>query len=260
MATSLLVLLASAVVGGGGDRPKLIKWGGDPGPGLVVNLTAGSRPFDPPDRARPTVVFVHGLNLAPRVVHFGMGEELAAAIARRRGGESPNVLNWNWNARTFTGLSVRSNLDDNVKVGVDLAYRLAALGLSPDRVHLIGHSSGSIVAVSAARTWHGATGVPVAQLTMIDPAAVYHHILFDTLGGGRVSPRVENYWSPGVSGYGRAAAVPGVRDVAVPNPTPWRGAVAVARSGHLEAFRWYLRSVDDASAPAGYNASVFALR
>jgi pimeloyl-ACP methyl ester carboxylesterase len=206
---------------------------------------------------RPAVVFIHGFNPAPRAVHFSMAERLAEGISRR-GGPPLNVLAWNWNGATYLGLNPRINAENNVVQGRRLASALRACGLDPRRTHLIGHSAGGIVAASAAQAMMTEAGRPVAQITLLDPAAYYHHVIFERLAAPTCSVRVENYWAPGLSGYGRAASYPNVLNVRVEAPTPWLGAVDPLRSAHLHVVRWYLGTVEDRSTPAGYNTSASA--
>jgi pimeloyl-ACP methyl ester carboxylesterase len=256
--TAYLLLVAAVTAAGPGDRPRILALGGDPAPGLLVNLTPGARPWDAPDLSRPTVVFVHGFNPAPRTVRFTMAERLAEGLARR-GGPPLNVLAWSWNSATYVGLNPRLNAENNVAQGRRLAAELRARGLAPGWTHLIGHSAGGIVAASAAQALRAETGLPVAQITLLDPAAYYHHVIFERLAAPACARRVENYWAPGVSGYGRAVGYAGVRNVRVDAPAPWLGAVDPLRSAHLHVVRWYLETVEDRSSPVGYNASVFAL-
>jgi pimeloyl-ACP methyl ester carboxylesterase len=255
--TALVLLLTAVTAAGPDDSPRILALGGDPAPGLLVNLSPGARPWDAPDPSRPAVVFVHGFNPTPRTVRFTMAERLAEGIARR-GGPPVNVLSWSWNAATYVGLNPRVNAENNVAQGQRLAAELLARGVSPWRTHLIGHSAGGILAASAARALRAWTGQPVAQVTLLDPAAFYHDVIFERLAAPACARRVENYWAPGPSGYGRAVGYPGVANVRVDAPAPWLGAVDPLRSAHLHVVRWYLATVEDRSRPVGYNASAFA--
>ena len=203
------------------------------------------------------MVFIHGLNLAPGIVHFEMGQRLAEAIARRREpGPGFNVLAWDWNAATFAGLRSRANEEVAVQQGGALAAALRRAGIAPGRTHLIGHSSGCIVAVSAARGLAAGPGQAVARLTLLDPAAIHHPLVFDQLAAGSSALRVENFWTPGPSGYGREAARAGVRDVRIDGPSPYLGLVRPSRSNHLHLVQWYLQTAGDVTIPAGFNASI----
>jgi pimeloyl-ACP methyl ester carboxylesterase len=237
-----------------GPGPSLIRRGGDPSRGLLVNRTVGSRPFDPPDPTRPTVVFIHGFNPLPRVVHFGMAEEFGRSIGRRCG-PSTNVLAWDWNAATFESLNPRVNLEMAVRQGHALARALGGLGIDPARTHLVGHSAGSIVATSAARDCVIGQGRPVARLTLLEPAAYYHSLVFERMAAGSLSPWVENYWCPGPSAYGREASIPGVRNFRVDGPAPYAGILCPLRSDHIFIVQWYLGTVEDPRQAWGFNAS-----
>jgi pimeloyl-ACP methyl ester carboxylesterase len=255
MTASVLFFAAVMSVAGHHDRPCLFRLGGDPSPGLLVNLTPGTRPFDPPDPARPSVVFVHGFNPAPRAIHFTMAEALAEALARR-GGPPVNVLAWQWNAATIVGLNMRANQENDVEQGHRLAHSLRSGDLSPGRIHLIAQSSGCIVAASAARVLRDGTGQPVGQLTLLDPATHYHDLVFRRLGAGSSALRVENYWASGPSGFGSAVACGGVVNDRIDGPTGVLGVVSLARSAHLNVVSWYIGTVLDRSRPGGFNASL----
>jgi pimeloyl-ACP methyl ester carboxylesterase len=257
MTATLLLLAVSATAAGPGDRTPLFRLGGDPGPGVLVNRSPGARPFDPPDPTRPTVVFIHGFNPTPRSVRYLMGERLSEAIARR-GGPPLNVLEWGWNAASVVSLRMRVNQENNVGQGLRLAAALRAAGVAPGRTHLIAHSSGAIVAASAARALRDGGGPPVAQITLLDAATHYHDVVFDRLAVGAASPRVENYWTDGPGGFGRHAARPGVWNHRVDLASPTLGALYMPRSAHWDLFRWYLATVEDRAAAVGYNASVTA--
>jgi hypothetical protein len=190
-----------------------------------------------------------------------MTERLAEAVARR-GGPPLNVLSWEWNAATLVSVNRRVNAEATVAQGVRLAASLDALGVRPEQAHLIGQSSGAIVATSAARAMLGRSGRPAAQLTLLDPATPYHDLVFDRLAAGTAAVRVENYWAPGLSGFGRPVAHAGVTNVRVDGrgdaPAAFRG----PRSAHLDVVRWYLGTVTDTDtrSPRGFAGSVFGRR
>jgi pimeloyl-ACP methyl ester carboxylesterase len=250
-----VVLLALSATAWGDDRPPFVRFGGDLARGVLVNLSAGAMPGDPPAPGRPTVVFIHGFNPAPRVVRFTMAEQLAEALVRRAG-PAINVLGWNWNGATFVSLDPRANGDSAVAQGRSLAAALRGAGVVPWRLHLIGHSSGSIVAASAARELAAAAGRPVLQLTLLDPAAFYHSLLFERLAAGTTAQRVENYWSPDPGAYGRAVPHPNVWNHRVSGPRPYLGVVRPRRSSHLYIVSWYIATVEDPGPPHGFNRSL----
>jgi pimeloyl-ACP methyl ester carboxylesterase len=201
------------------------------------------------------VVFIHGFNPLPQALHFTMPEQVAAALVRRVG-PGFNVFSWNWNAATFVSLDPRANGNSAVVQGRALAAALVQSGVSPARTHLIGHSSGSILAASAARTLAFEYGRPVAHLTLLEPAASYHPLVFERLAAGSWAQRVENYWSPGASGYGREVAAPGVVNIRVDGPRSYLGVVSLRRSGHMNIVRWYIATIDDPSYSSGFNRSL----
>ena len=251
MAACVALLAAISTIAGIGDRPAFLRFGGDPSQGVLVNLTPGMRPFDPPDPGRPTLVFIHGCNAAPKLVHFTMGERLAEAVGRR-GGPGFSVLDWNWNAATVVGLKVSTNEAKAVEQGRRLAAALLRSGVPLARTHLIGHSSGSIVAASAARTLLSGHGQPVAQLTLLDPAVSYHGLVFDVLAAGSSARLVENYWAAGPSGYGRAIARGRLEHAGGRPDSLLRGPLTL-HSNHFHVVEWYIATVADPRSPGGFN-------
>jgi pimeloyl-ACP methyl ester carboxylesterase len=255
--TSLAALLfAATTLGFLGERADLLRCGGDLSEGVLINRTPGSAPADPIDPARPTVVFIHGYNPMPRTVHFEMAQRLSEAIGRRPGGGSFNVLDWNWNGATCAGFRVSTNTEAAVAQGPLLAGALLRSGLEPGRVHIIGHSAGSIVAASAAQSIARTRRAVVAQVTFLEPAAFYHSVLFERLAVRAAATRVENYWADGPSGYGQFAPYGGVMNARIQGSTPWLGIVMPTRSGHLDIVRWYVATAEHPECPLGFNASV----
>jgi pimeloyl-ACP methyl ester carboxylesterase len=255
MAASIVVFAALVAVADPGDHGGLVRFGGDLAEGVLVNHTPNARPTDPPDPARPTVIFVHGFNPLPRAIHFGMAERLSGAFARR-GGPPLNLFEWNWNAASFAKLDPRANRESAVAQGRLLATSLLQSVGAPERTHLIGHSSGCIVAASAARSLQVEHARPVAHLTLLDPATMYHHVVFDQLAAGSSASLVENFWSPGPSGYGRAVPRAGVWNTRVDGPSRYLGAVWPLRSNHLHVVEWYAATAGDPSYPGGFNTSL----
>lgn len=249
MTPGIALVVVCASVGG-----ELMATGGNPARGLLVNLTVGGAPYDPPDPARPTIVFVHGLNPVPGFLHFTMGNRLSEAVGRRWG-TGFNVLGWDWNAATFVGFHGRRNEENCLRQGQSLADALQRAGIAPDRLHLIGHSSGCIVAAAAAQRLLAAGRGTVAQLTLLEPAECYHDALFERLNPGTAARVVENYWAEGPSAFGRHAPYPGVQNWQVPTARPLLGVVSPVHSSHLEVLRWYFLTVEDPNCPAGFNTS-----
>ena len=248
-----LILVAFATLGTDGPQPVMIVRGGDPARGILVNRTVGSRPFDPPDRSLPTVVFVHGFNPAPWIVHFEMATRLAESMARR--GVVCNVLDWDWNAATCDSLRPSINCLKSVEQGRLLANQLIQGGIDPSRTHLIGHSAGGMVVTSAASVMAREWGRPVAQLTLLDPATFYHSVIFHQLRAGSLAPLVENYWTASPSAYGNEVRLPGVRDYHVPGRTYYFGVIYPTRSDHVSIVTWYLSTVDNPLVEGGFNSN-----
>jgi pimeloyl-ACP methyl ester carboxylesterase len=245
----VLFTAIAAVAGSDDDRP-LIALGGDPARGVLIDLTPGlALP------GGPTVVFVHGANPAPGIVHFEMAERLAEALGRRDGPPC-RVLAWAWNAATSDSHWHKVNDRNAIGQGHILAAALLAAGVPPEQTQLIGHSAGSIVATSAAHDLAVRYGRPLARLTLLDPAICYHRIVFEQLHAGTTAQAVENYWAPGPSGFGRAVACPHVWNVRVAGPSPWLGVAWPLRSSHLFLVRWYLSTAEDAARPGGFNTSL----
>jgi pimeloyl-ACP methyl ester carboxylesterase len=249
------LLLAATTLGLLGERDDLIRCGGDLAEGVLLNRTPGAGLADPIDPARPTLVFIHGFNPLSSHVHFEMAQRLSEALARRPGGCPVNLLEWDWNGRTFVGLRFSTNTEAAIAQGPRLAAELLRVGVEPSRLHIVGHSAGSLVAASAARRLACWRGAPIAQLTFLEPAAYYHESLFERLGAGSTATRVENYWAAGPSGFGQTAAYPGVFNAHVHGRTPWLGVVAPMRSGHLDIVRWYVATAAHPECPLGFNAS-----
>jgi pimeloyl-ACP methyl ester carboxylesterase len=255
MTTSLLWIAAAAIAAFGDEElPRVVAFGGDRTPGILVNTEVNGRPFDP---RKPTLVFVHGLNPAPRFIHFPMAERLGEAVARRGIG-SFNVLGWDWNGATLAGLTTAANQERAVRQGEKLAAALLALPIDPSRLHLIGQSAGTIVAASAARVVARTSGRRIAQISLLDPAANSHELVFGVLEVGQSGEVVENAFAPGPSGLGQAASQPNVRNFRVESNWQWSGTIDLRYSSHLNVVRWYLMTVADPSQPWGFNASVFA--
>lgn len=249
MMPAIALIVVCTSVGG-----ELMEAGGDPACGVLVNLTVGTVPPQPVDPARPTIVFVHGFNPVPGLLHFTMGERLSEAVARRWGAGF-NVLAWDWNAATFVGLNGRRNEENCVRQGYALAVAIQQAGIPANRIHLIGHSSGCIVAAAAAQRLVSAGQGAVAHLTLLEPAEFYHDALFERLVPWAAAQVVENYWAEGPSAFGKHAAYPGVQNWQVPTTRPILGVISPVHSSHLEVLRWYFLTVEDPNCPAGFNTS-----
>ena len=257
MSAHALLLMAVAAVAGSLDKTGFVEFQADPSPGLLINTTAGMRPFDPPDPTRPAVIMIHGLNPTPWLVRIPEAERLGEAVGRR-GGPPINVLGWDWNGDTYASVRMKPNQAHAVDHGRMLARAILAAGIPPEHVHLIGHSTGAIVAASAARALQEATGRPVAQVTLLDPATPYHDLVFNRIAVGRQARVVHHFWAPGPSGFSQPVGSPGVTDIRVDVPGGWYGLVNLLQSSHLNTARWYVATAGDPTMPGGFNASVFA--
>ncbi len=257
-ATIALVTLTAAVVGTD-SPPAYIQFGSDRARGVLVNLTPGAHPGEPPVAERPTLVFVHGFNPMPGTVHFTMAEHMADALVRRVGARF-NMLAWDWNAATFVSLDPRANHDSAVAQGQILAETLRRSGIRPARLQLIGHSAGGIVAAAAARYLDtmAASANPerVAQLTLLDPASSHHPLIFGRLGAATSARRVENYWSPDPGAYGRQVNLPGVLNTRINGPHPCLGLASPRRSSHMYIVTWYIGTIREPGHSLGFNQSV----
>lgn len=255
MTANALLLTALGLLAASPDRPKQYILGKDVSPGILRNWTVGCRPFDPPDPSRPTLVFVQGFNPAPRLVRCTIPEQLALAVARR-GGPVVNVMAWEWNAATWAGLRPEVNQANAVDHGRRLAAALQGAGLAAHKIHLVGQSTGCIVVTAAARALRDQSGTLVGQLTLLDPATLYHHVVFEQLNAGTTSYRVENYWADGPSGFGKSVAYYGVTNMQVDGPKSLIGVVVLPRSSHWHVASWYLDTIEDRGCQAGYNTSL----
>ncbi len=99
-------------------------------------------------------------------------------------------------------------------------------------------------------------GQPLAQLTLLEPAILYHTLVFERLRAGSAALRVENYWTPGPSGYGCEVAHAGVWNVRVAGPTPNFGVICPLHSSHLFIVEWYIATAEGRACFSGFNTSL----
>ncbi|MGE3819631.1 MAG: hypothetical protein AB7I30_09365 [Isosphaeraceae bacterium] len=254
MTASLLWIAATAALFADYESTRLIEPGGDPATGHLVNVSLDGRPVD---LELPTIVFVHGLNFAPRLIHFGMADRFGEAVDGR--GDPPvNLLGWNWNAATMAGLNRQANRDLAVAQGVRLARALHRLKIDPEKTHLIGQSSGTIVVASAASVLRKGTGHKLAQVTVLDPPIASHDLVFEAYDVTESAKVADHAWALGPSGLGGPYWREGLRNTQVEAPRPWAGILNPRYSAHLNVVRWYILTAADRSQPGGFNASVFA--
>ncbi|MCA9257668.1 MAG: hypothetical protein KDA61_00655, partial [Planctomycetales bacterium] len=133
---------------------------------------------------------------------------------------------------------------------------LRARGIDPARTQIIGHSLGTVVAAQAAQCLT-ADGGCVAQLTLLDPPEDFHEEIFCKLGAVRHARVVENYWAPGISGFGAEAHYAGVRNYCVKGATPILGLVDLSMNNHVYVMRWYYETMRCPSMACGFQTSVF---
>ena len=139
-------------------EPRLRLWapGPDHASGSLINCTVGCQPGSPLDPSRPSVVVVHGINPVHTLMHSEIAQRYGEAIGARWG-TSINVLGWDWNGDTLRSLRPSRNEALAELQGRALAEALVRAGVAPDRLHLVGHSSGGLVA-AAARGHHQPDG------------------------------------------------------------------------------------------------------
>lgn len=255
LASALLALAPFACVfaTGCGLNTAVLQKGGNGRMGVLLNYSCGAHVCDPVDPAKPTIVITHGWNPLPNRIRTTFGYAGAEAI-KCRCGDSYNLLSWDWN-----GVRVGAFNDEPLRIGKEqgrmMAAALRARGVDPGRTQIIGHSLGTIVASQAAACLYDMG--PTAQLTLLDPPANYHEEVFCRIGAIYHARVVENYWSPGPSGYGDHAGYPGVQNFIVRGTTPIRGIVDLSLSNHVYVMRWYYDTMRCPSMKCGFQNSVF---
>jgi pimeloyl-ACP methyl ester carboxylesterase len=207
---------------------------------------------DPIDPAKPTIVITHGWNPLPNQIRTTFGPAAAAAI-KCRCSDSYNLLSWDWN-----GVRISPFNDEPLRVGKQqgrmMAAALRARGVDPANTQIIGHSLGTLVATQAAVCLQdlGCT----AQLTLLDPPETYHETIFYELAPTCHARVVENYWSPGVSGYGAHVPIAGVQNYIVRGTTPVVGIWDLSLSNHVYVMRWYYETIRCPQMRCGFQNSV----
>lgn len=243
-----LFLLALASLGQGSPAmaiappqpaARLIALGSDDAPGLLVNCTVDSPPFAAADPSRFSVVIVHGINPYHPFMHIEMAQRYGEAIGRTWG-SNVNVLGWDWNAKSMLGPFPGHNAALAERQGRAMAEALMAAGFAPENLHLVGQSSGCIVAASAARTIADRSGRLVQRLTFLDPRTGHHQMVFERLQAGTAARIVDHLWATGPTGFGSDAPYPHVRNLAVVGPSGWVGFLALGSLDHMELVRWHI--------------------
>lgn len=247
-----LAILACVFATGCGLNTAVIQKGGNGRMGVLLNYSCNAHPCDAIDPSKPTIVITHGWNPLPNRIHTTFGSASAATL-KARCGDSYNLLSWDWN-----GVRVSAFNDEPLRIGKQqgrmMAAALRARGVDPGRTHMIGHSLGTI-AVSQAAACLSDLG-QTAQLTLLDPPSNYHDDIFCKIGAIYYGQVVENYWSPGCSGYGDHAGYPGVQNYIVRGTTPVVGTVDLSQSNHVYVMRWYYQTIRCPSIPCGFQKSV----
>lgn len=247
----MILLVLASMATGCGLNTAVLQWGGNGRKGVLLNYSCGAHPCDPIDPTKPTIVITHGWNPLPKRMHASFGCSGANAL-KCRCGDSFNILSWDWNA-----VKVSPFNDEPVRVsrrqGRMLAAALRCRGVEPCRTQIIGHSLGTIIAAQAAFCLSDRG--PMRQLTLLDPPDQFHEEIFCRLGATRHACVVENYWSPGISGYGAHVDCRGVRNYVVKGTTPIRGIVDLSISNHVYVMRWYYETMRCPSMRCGFQNS-----
>lgn len=221
---------------------RLLAHGADHAPGLLVNHTVGVPPFAAPDPGRLTIVIVHGINPYHPFMHIEMAQRYGEAIGAAWG-RNVNVMGWDWNADTMRGPFPARNAALAEAQGKALGEALLRTNIAPEAMHLVGQSSGCIVAVSAARWIAERGGRTVNRLTLLDPRTGHHPLVFGTLQAGAAAGTVNHVWAVGPSGFGASAPYPGVNDHAFVGPAGWRGFLSPENLDHMHVIRWHISRI-----------------
>lgn len=236
---SILAIFFALLATGCGLNSPVIKTGGNGRMGVLLNYSCGAHPCDAIDPAKPTIVFTHGWNPLPSRIRTTFAHASACAL-KQRCGNSYNLLSWDWNA-----VRVSPWNDEPLRVGKEqgrmMATALRCRGVDPRRTQIVAHSLGTVAAAQAAQCLSDLG--PTAQLTLLDPPETYHRQIFCDLGAIRHACVVENYWAPGLSGYGAHAGYRGVRNYRVSGPKPVVGSIDLSVSNHVYVMQWYYDTV-----------------
>ena len=249
----LFALVACLLLTGCGLNTAVIQKGGNGRKGVLLNYSCGAHPCDAIDPSKPTIVITHGWNPLPKRIHTTFACAGAQAL-KCRCGDSYNILSWDWNA-----VKVSPFNDEPIRIGKCQGRMLAAAlrrrGIQPCRTQIIAHSLGTIAAAQAAVCLSDLG--PMRQLTLLDPPEQFHDEIFCCLGATRHACCVENYWAPGISGYGAEVHRPGVKNYKVKGTAPVRGIVDLSVSNHVQVMSWYYDTMRCPSIPCGFQNSCF---
>ncbi len=249
----LLLALLGDLITGCGLNTAVLQRGSNERMGVLLNYSCGAHPCDPIDPAKPTIVFTHGWNPLPKHILETFGLSSAQAI-RCRSGDAYNLMSWDWSA-----VKVSPFHDEPIRIGKCqgkmMAAALRARGVDPTRTQIVAHSLGTLAAAQAAVCL--SDGGPIAQLTLLDPPEKLHEEIFCRLGATCHASVVENYWAPGISGYGSHANYAGVCNYVVDGPNPILGIVDLSISNHVHVMLWYYETIRCRSMACGFQRSVF---
>ena len=247
----ILVLLCGMTAGCSLNTAVLQK-GANCRQGVLLNYSCGAHPCDPIDPCKPTIVITHGWNPLPKRIRTTFGISGANAL-KCRCGDSYNLLSWDWNAVRVSPFN-----DEPIRIGKRqgrmMAAALRARGVDPRCTQIIAHSLGALAAAQAAVCLSDRGRF--AQLTLLDPPTSLHEEIFCKLGATRHACVVENYWAPGISGYGEEVCHRGVHNYVVQGPHPVRGIVDLSVSNHVHVMSWYYETMRCPSMPCGFQHSV----
>lgn len=222
--------------------------------GVLLNYSRGAHPCDPIDPCKPTIVLTHGWNPLPNRIRCTFGPSSAAAL-KCRCGDSYNLLSWDWNAVRVPAFG-EGPIPTGKDQGRKMAAALRARGVDPSRTQLIAHSLGNVAAAQAAACLSDLG--PFAQVTLLDPPASMHETIFSELCLTAHARCIENYWAPGLAGYGAHVSRPGVQNYIVRGPHPVLGVVDLSRSSHVHVMEWYYWTIRCPQTQCGFQNSVFA--
>lgn len=247
----LMLLMLAGMSTGCGLNSAVIQKGAVCRTGVLLNYSCGAHPCDPVNPSKPTIVITHGWNPLPKRIRTTFGCSGAHAL-KCRCGDSFNILSWDWNA-----VKVSPFNDEPLRVGKCQGRMMAAAlrrrGVVPCRTQIIGHSLGTIAACQAAVSLSDQG--PMRQITLLDPPETYHDEIFCCLAPTRHACVVENYWSPGLSGYGAHVDCRGVRNYVVKGKNPILGIVDLSISNHVHVMKWYYETMRCPSMRCGFQNS-----
>lgn len=249
-----LTLAACLLATGCAFNTPVLQKGANERMGVLLNYSCGAHPCDPVDPCKPTIVLTHGWNPLPNQIRCTFGPSSAAAL-KCRCGDSYNLLSWDWNAVRVPAFG-EGPIPTGKDQGRKMAAALRARGVDPSRTQLIAHSLGN-VAVAQAAACLSDLG-PFAQVTLLDPPQSMHETIFEELCLTAHARCIENYWAPGLAGYGGHVSRPGVQNYIVRGPHPVIGVVDLSRSSHVHVMEWYYWTIRRPSTPCGFQNSVFA--